>query len=138
MGELARSFHDMTLQLTSSLQALQEQEERLKVFLNSVPIGVAVYNYLGDLVLLNYAGQEILGSDLLTNISLSNQQNFDHFYNLKTQETYPLKKLPFMEVLQGQSLVINYLEVHRYQGQVIPQLDVLQFLKEKQVKLNML
>lgn len=50
MGELARSFHDMTLQLTSSLQALQEQEERLKVFLNSVPIGVAVYNYLGDLV----------------------------------------------------------------------------------------
>lgn len=43
-----------------------------------------------------------------------------------------------MEVLQGQSLVINYLEVHRYQGQVIPQLDVLQFLKEKQVKLNML
>jgi signal transduction histidine kinase/FixJ family two-component response regulator len=61
VGELAAAFNRMAAHLKQSFQDLYDSEAKFSQLLNSVPVGVAVFDDRGELVVLNQVGEQLLG-----------------------------------------------------------------------------
>jgi len=84
-------------------QSLRESEQRLRQFIGTIPGGVVVVDREGGLIYANTPAMELLGEELLAT----------PLYLQSTHQVYPTELLPVTRALQGESSVVDDVEVHR-------------------------
>jgi len=120
VGELAASFNKMASQLQGSFQALKESEDKLAKFLDAVPVGVSVIAADGEVLLVNRAGEEILGDRSRLKLSPTETAAAYQLYITGTDELYPAERMPVFRVLKGETVYTEDIEIRRSDGKIIP------------------
>jgi HAMP domain-containing protein len=95
LGELAHSFNSMAEQLQHSFASLRESENRLKQFLNAMPLGIFIVDPQGKPDYINPAGEKLLGQGILE----SDAENLRKSYRVclaGTEEIYPAERDPIL------------------------------------------
>jgi PAS domain S-box-containing protein len=118
-GELAQSFNQMALNLKTAFEQLRESEHKFSVFLDTVPVGVSVFDQRGRLIILNQAGQQILNQGLIPNLELDKVPETYQVYHAQTHQLLTVEELPISPALQGKMVMRNDIEIHRNDGQII-------------------
>lgn len=89
-----------------------EHEQRLALFLDALPVGVAVYQANGELLYVNSLGQQLLEPDadhaFLRDVPLG-----DRLYLAGSDRRYPYERWPCRIAVAGQQLVTEDIEVDR-------------------------
>lgn len=117
LGELAVAFTQMGEQLQQFFETLRYNEARLMQFLEAIPVGVAVFDTTGHAHYFNYKAQQLLGGTVET---FSHQNTLANlFYRANTNQLYLKENLPDVCALQGRSVIIDDIEIHR-SDKVIP------------------
>ncbi|MBE9225529.1 PAS domain S-box protein [Phormidium sp. LEGE 05292] len=107
---LRDGFNQMMTQLNASFQALQENQQTLKTFLDSVPVGMSVHAPSGQVIFVNNKGKEILTPGVTSTPAEQLSQVYQ-LYLAGTNEFYPTEKLPAIRGLQGESVYIDDMEI---------------------------
>jgi PAS domain S-box-containing protein len=92
---------------------LQENESRLKQFLEAVPVGIFVADDHGQPYYMNQTGQEILGQGI---VEASTVEQFSEIYRAclaGTEQLYPQECSPILRALKGESMRVNNLEIRQ-------------------------
>lgn len=133
LGDLAKSFGSMSGQLkqlfttleanNSEMKALNEalhqSESRLTQFLDAVPVGVTVHDARGKICYANTTAQSILGRGIISEESPAQLTEVYQIYLADTDQLCPLERLPALRALNGESLTIDDLAIHR-EEKIIP------------------
>ncbi|ERT08078.1 sensory box protein, partial [Lyngbya aestuarii BL J] len=132
--ELAESFQCMGEQLQEyfstleakniAMQQLNERlihsENRLYQFLESLPVGVLVYdNFQDKLTFMNKTAKKLFNKGIIPNTSLEKFSEIYQLYLAGTDQIYPSKALPLIRALKGKSLKTENLEI-RHHNEIIP------------------
>ncbi|MDX2215180.1 MAG: PAS domain-containing protein [Oculatellaceae cyanobacterium bins.114] len=127
VGDLARSFNHMVSQLKKTFaekseldQALTHKQAQLSQILEALPIGVAMIKRNGDHQnsYLNQAGKQLLNLEG-DSTQLIDQLNNYPICQTDSQQSCSLDTMPLLRALQGETVSLDALEIHRSDGQVI-------------------
>lgn len=100
-----------------SKKRLLESENRIKKFLEALPVGVFVLNHEGKSYYSNSKANALFGTDLSSETSIQDvniQDLPEAFQTMKagTDEAYPVMELPIMRALQGEkNICVDDLEM---------------------------
>lgn len=119
LGELAKSFNLMADQLQRSFSSLQENEYRLRQFLEAVPIGIAVHEPTGKIYYMNRKCQELLEINSILYSEKSDLSVTYEIYKAGTNQLYPTEESPILRALMGESIYLEDLEIHQ-QKKILP------------------
>ncbi|MEG3939478.1 PAS domain S-box protein [Microcoleus sp. S36b_A3] len=111
LGELAAAFNSMAEQLQHSFTSILESENRVKQFLNAVPIGIFIVEPNGQPHYINPTGEQLLGQGIIA----ANSENLRQSYRVNlagTQEIYPAERDPVLNALQGKSVTVDDVEIY--------------------------
>lgn len=103
--EALRSYNQ-TKQLSEQHLALLRNEQRLRQFLEAIPIAVGIHDPIGDFCYTNQQARELLGEAASAAILESSP-----IFVAGTQQPYPLEQLPNTRALQGESSKIDDIEL---------------------------
>lgn len=108
-----------------SVQTAQANEQRLRQFLDAIPLGIAVLNSDGSLHYMNPTAMNVLGLHTVVEsedavYDLPNLSSFYHFYQAGTNTLYPNEELTSVAALRGESKIIDDIEVHRPDKTIVP------------------
>lgn len=132
--ELAESFNCMAEQLQESFTVLEaknaamqqlnnrliQSEARLYQFLDSLPVGVLVYDGVQDkLTFINQTAKALFRKEIIPDTSLDKFAQAYQLYLAGTDQLYPPKALPLIRALKGKSLKTENIEI-RHPDRVIP------------------
>ena len=101
-------------------EMLQVNEYRLFQFLEAVPLGIFVLDKEGSPFYANQKARELLGHGIVKSVGLDEMAVLNQAYVAGTNESYPSEQLPMNRALKGEKSVIEDLEIHLADGQVIP------------------
>lgn len=134
LGELTDSFRQMAEKMKESFSTLQQKNElmeklnealsesglRLSQFLATIPVGVLVCDLKGKIYYTNPILQTMFGDRLWQNFPKDLNQLLEQLpiFIADSEEIYPPSKLPILIALEGESAVIEDLEV-RVEAQII-------------------
>lgn len=107
---LRDGFNQMMTQLNASFQTLQENQQTLKTFLDSVPVGMSIHAPSGQVIFINHKGKEILTPGV-TSATAEELSATYQLYVAGTNELYPTEKLPAIRGLKGESVYIDDMEI---------------------------
>jgi len=110
LGELAAAFNSMAEQLQHSFTSISENENRVKQFLNAVPLGIFIAEPNGQPHYINPTGEQLLGQGIIA----ANSENLRKSYRVylaSTQEIYPAERDPILNALQGKSVTVDDIEI---------------------------
>ncbi|GAB4209949.1 MAG: hypothetical protein Fur006_70100 [Coleofasciculaceae cyanobacterium] len=133
LGELAKSFGSMSRQLKQLFttleannaemktlnEALRESESKLTQFLDAVPVGITVHDATGKICYANTTAQSILGQGIIPDAIPNQLAEVYQIYLADTDRLCPTERLPAVRALNGESLTIDDLTIHRGE-QIIP------------------
>ena len=115
------------LRVTQEIRAREEMqkhlllnEHRLFQYLEAVPLGIFVADKTGKPYYINAAAKRILGQGLVSDVSTQTLAATYKAYLAGTQETYPTDQLVLTRALLGEKAMVEDLEIHRADGNVIP------------------
>jgi PAS domain S-box-containing protein len=113
IGQLARAFNQMVKQLQASFIQLRENENRLKQFLEAVPVGVMVLDSNGKPYYINQRGQQLLGKDVAPIVTIKQLSEVYQVYLAGTDHKYPVTQLPAVRALRGESSTADDIEIQK-------------------------
>ncbi len=96
-----------------TLQLAKESEERLRQFLEAIPVGVAVLDDQGQPHYINQRAQQIFGKGLIEEVNVEQFAEVYQIYKAETNQLYPFNKLPIVRALIGESTTADDLEIHQ-------------------------
>jgi len=96
-----------------SEEALLETQNRLKQFIEAIPIGVLIIDQDGHPYYANKTSKEIFGKDIMNGEKADQFAGFHEAYLAGTDEKYPTEKMPFVRALLGESTRIDDVEILR-------------------------
>jgi len=103
----------------AALRLVKENEDRLRQFLEAMPIGVQVFDAEGKQFYFNQKVQDILGKDIVDEATIDKVSDSYKIYQAGGSKLYPNQELPIVRALQGETSSVDDLEV-RLGGQNIP------------------
>ena len=121
LANLAATLKQMAAQMKVSFEAVRDSEEKLSLLLEHIPAGVCVVDAMGQHVLVNRAGRNILAKgaeDIPTH--LKNPFQLWCLYYPGSETAYSADEFPIARALRGELVQISHAEVHRSDGQIIP------------------
>jgi len=98
---------------------LHDNENRLIQFLEAMPVGVGVLNAEGKVYYINKKAKEIFSKEILSDIPTEQLSEVYQLYQAGNIQKYPVKNLPIVRALRGETSVVDDLEV-RHGDQIIP------------------
>ncbi|MCT7951753.1 ATP-binding protein [Ancylothrix sp. C2] len=119
LGTLGDSFNEMAKRLQESFNELQQSEQKIRQFLEALPIGIFIIDKHGNPYYANSRSTELLGR------GITKDENYDHLreiyqaYHIETGEIYPQENDPLFCALKGQCTRIEDMEI-RQKNQSIP------------------
>jgi len=120
LGELANSFNKMSAELKSTFEKLQHSENKLNIFLESIPVGVLVFDKNANLAYCNQNGENIISQITVAEISVKNILEHSQIYRPGTSQRYLKEELPFARALKGETVLKEELEIHLLDGRILP------------------
>ncbi|WP_293128227.1 PAS domain S-box protein [Microcoleus sp. bin38.metabat.b11b12b14.051] len=111
LGELAAAFNSMAEQLQHSFTSLSENENRVKQFLNAVPLGIFIAEPNGQPHYINPTGEQLLGQGIVA-ADAENLRKIYGVYLAGSQEIYPAERDPVLNAFQGKSVTIDDMEIY--------------------------
>jgi two-component system, sensor histidine kinase ChiS len=96
-----------------ALQLAKENEERLRQFLEAVPVGVGVLDADGQPHYINQKAQDILGKGVIEEVNVEQFTEVYQIFKAGTNQHYPFNKLPLVRALIGESTTADDLEIHQ-------------------------
>jgi PAS domain S-box-containing protein len=108
LGDLSSAFQVMAEQLSNLFKATQENETRLRQFLDAMPIGIMI---LDPDTNINYINRQ--ASDLLDYDPHYSDRCEINFYQAGSQKYYPLEALPSIRALNGEISSVDDVEIYR-------------------------
>lgn len=102
-----------------TLRLTLESEQRLKQFLEAVPVGVFVLDAGGHPYYTNQRAQELLGKGVVPNATSEQFAETYQFYLAGSPQWYPNEKQPALCALHGQSTTVDDIEIH-HPDKIIP------------------
>lgn len=104
-------------------EALRDSEKKLTQLLEAVPIGIFVIDDKGQPYYANQTAQKILGKGIVDNSTTTQLAEIYQAYVQGTEKHYPTEKQPIIRALNGESIIIDDIELH-LRNKIIP-LEVL-------------
>ncbi|MEC4983922.1 MAG: PAS domain S-box protein, partial [Oscillatoria sp. PMC 1076.18] len=98
---------------------VQENETRLKQFLEAMPVGVSVHNSSGQVYYANRTVKQLLHFEDLPKVATEQISAAYQVYQTGSGELYPTENLPIARSLKGESAKVDDIEIHR-QDDAIP------------------
>ena len=92
---------------------LHENENRLRQFLEAMPVGVGVLDALGKVYYVNQKAKEIFGKGVVPGITSEQLSEVYQVYKAGCDREYPPHELPIVRALNGESAMADDLEIHR-------------------------
>ncbi|MCK4760957.1 MAG: PAS domain S-box protein [Candidatus Aminicenantes bacterium] len=99
--------------------SLQENERKLKQFLDAMPYGVFIVDKEGKPNFSNQAAREILGEEYFSYTSYEKLKESHRSFFSGTHLEYPMQKMPIFRALKGDRSTIDDIEVH-FGDKVVP------------------
>ena len=99
---------------------LQLNEYRLFQFLEAIPLGIFVLDKDGKPFYANQKARELLGHGIVKSVGSDEMAVLNQAYVAGTDKPYPPEQLPMNRALKGEKSVIEDLEVHLADGQMLP------------------
>jgi PAS domain S-box-containing protein len=95
-------------------QELSASERRLNQFLESLPLGISVYNPDGSIAYFNHAAEKFLGKQtILTHIAEQLVANKEA-YNSHSDQLYLPDNFPILRALNGEFVKVDDVEINQY------------------------
>ncbi len=104
VARLTKAFQRMAHQLETSFRSLQASEQRFSALLSNVPVGITIFDAIGNQILLNQVGKTILGQGNIPNLPLE-------IYQAGTNQLYPVEQLPVTRALRGETTSVDDMEI---------------------------
>lgn len=124
VGELAKSFNSMAVQLQESFTemkalnvALSQSERQLHQFLEAIPVGVTVHEANGKISYANFMAQRLLSQDI--NKEASSAELAEAYQVYRGNQLYPTEELPVVLALKGETVTVDDMLIHQ-DGKFIP------------------
>lgn len=116
--DLSHAFKTMQQQLKTSFTALNDSQKQIETIIQSIPMGVGVFDPQGHLLLVNRQGQELFNYHTPD----APQDKLSEAYQVfqaGTDSLYPTEELPIVRALQGEKVKVNDIEIE-VNGERIP------------------
>ncbi|MCP4698804.1 MAG: response regulator [Gammaproteobacteria bacterium] len=97
--------------LTEQNDSLRESENRLRQFLEAMPVGVGILNADGNVYFHNRNANAIFGKH--PDVPLEQLTSACHIYSSDTRQVYPYEKLPVIRALHGETAHVDNMEIHQ-------------------------
>lgn len=118
LHELGNSFYNMAARLEESFQALKNSESKFLTFLNTVPVGISIFDVSGRVILVNQVGQDILGRGIVDS-PVSQLSEVYKVYIAGSDRPYPSEQLPVVRALRGETVSVQDIEIEN-NGRRVP------------------
>ena len=96
-----------------AIEALQASEQRLRKFLEAMPVGVFVIDAEGKPYYINSLGEQLLGQGLVNDLESSQLTEVYQAYVRNTDQLYPDADSPIYRALQGEISTIDDMEIRQ-------------------------
>jgi PAS domain S-box-containing protein len=122
LQQMNEELAELNSQQTALIAKLHESENRLRQFLEAMPIGVGVLDADGQPYYVNRKAKEIFGKGVVPDTSSEQLSEVYQMYQAGTNKKYPTDNLPIVRALKGESARADDAEVH--QGDKIIPLEI--------------
>ena len=122
LQQINQELAELNSQQTALIAKLLESENRLRQFLEAMPIGVGVLGADGQPYYVNRKAKEIFGKGVVPDTSSEQLSEVYQMYQGGTNKKYPTDNLPIVRALKGESARADDAEVH--QGDKIIPLEI--------------
>jgi adenylate cyclase len=122
LQQMNEELAELNSQQTALIAKLHESENRLRQFLEAMPIGVGVLGADGQPYYVNRKAKEIFGKGVVPDTSSEQLSEVYQVYQAGTNQKYPPENLPIVRALKGESATADDAEVH--QGDKIIPLEI--------------
>jgi adenylate cyclase len=122
LQQMNQELAELNSQQTALIAKLHESENRLRQFLEAMPIGVGVLGADGQPYYVNRKAKEIFGKGVVPDTSSEQLSEVYQVYQAGTNQKYPTENLPIVRALKGESATADDAEVH--QGDKIIPLEI--------------
>jgi adenylate cyclase len=122
LQQMNQELAELNSQQTALIAKLLESENRLRQFLEAMPIGVGVLGADGQPYYVNRKAKEIFGKGVVPDTSSEQLSEVYQMYQAGTNKKYPTDNLPIVRALKGESARADDAEVH--QGDKIIPLEI--------------
>ncbi|MEG5160617.1 PAS domain S-box protein, partial [Microcoleus sp. AT3-A2] len=122
LHQINQELAQLNSQQTALIAKLHENENRLRQFLEAMPIGVGVLGADGKPYYVNRKAKEIFGKGVVPNTSSEQLSEVYEVYQAGTNQKYPTENLPIVRALKGEIARADDAEVH--QGDKIIPLEI--------------
>lgn len=96
-----------------AIKALQASEQRLRKFLEAMPVGVFVIDAQSNPYYINSLGEQLLGQGLVNNSAASKLTEVYKAYVRGTDQLYPDADSPIYRALQGEISSVDDMEIRQ-------------------------
>jgi two-component system, sensor histidine kinase ChiS len=96
-----------------AIEALQTSEQRLRKFLEAMPVGVFVIDAEGKPYYINSLGEKLLGQGLVNSLASTKLTEVYQAYVRDTDQLYPDTDSPIYRALQGEISSIDDMEIRQ-------------------------
>ncbi|MEM6436469.1 MAG: diguanylate cyclase [Cyanobacteria bacterium P01_D01_bin.115] len=128
---MSRSPHVPSNSLNFSDWLLSVVESESDRFFNNLLIGIVVHAADGRVAYGNEAAQNLFGTIAELPIASDNWAYWSQLYLVGTETPYPPARLPATQALQGQSVCLQDVELHRDDGRIRLQVNALPVRNEQ-------
>ena len=101
-------------------EALRDHEKQLAQFLDAVPVGVFVIDAHHRLCYVNQTAQQLVGQQVRPPLHAADFPKIFQAYRAGTQELYPHENRPILRALEGETVMVDDIELHLAQQQTTP------------------
>jgi len=122
LQQINQELAELNSQQTALIAKLHESENRLRQFLEAMPIGVGVLDADGQPYYVNRKAKEIFGKGVVPDTSSEQLSEVYQVYQAGTNQKYPTDNFPIVRALKGESATADDAEVH--QGDKIIPLEI--------------
>ena len=113
LQQMNQALEKLNREQATLISQLHENENRLKQFLEAMPVGVGVLDAAGKPYFINEKAKEILGKGIVPDTTTEKLSEVYQLYQAGTNQKYPVDNLPIVRALSGQSAIADDLEIHQ-------------------------
>ncbi len=110
---LFQIFNQVVEHWQTKLLALEKNENQLKLFLESMLVGIVTIDKEGKVYYLNQKAQDILGKNVVKESTLDEIVKNHQTFLAGTKQPYPEEKQPILRAFQGESCTVDDIEIHQ-------------------------
>jgi response regulator RpfG family c-di-GMP phosphodiesterase len=113
LQQINQELAELNSQQKALIAQLHESENRLRQFLEAMPIGVGVLDADGQPYYVNRKAKEIFGKGVVPDTSSEQLSEVYQVYQAGTNQKYPTDNFPIVRALKGESATADDAEVHQ-------------------------